>query len=351
MRLLFVTQKLDADDPVLGFVGDWVRALGERFDEMTVIANEVREVPGDLGVPVISLGAERGAERLVRGLRYLRTVAKLTRGGSVDVLIAHMCPVYLNLAWPLLRRRGVRPVLWFAHPSVTPALRMANQLADTILTSLPGAYPLPGPKVRVIGQAVDLEDFPFSPRRRDGVLRLVAVGRTSPAKGFPVIVRAVAAARESGIDVRLRIIGPSTTTEEIRHRTELESLVREYLSEAGALESGIPHSQIPATLGEADALVNAMVAGSGDKVVFEAAALGRPVLVSNPAFHGLLRDLPIQLTYREGDDRALAARIAELASAEPASWSVTVKELRSRVEREHSLDHWADGVASARSSR
>lgn len=242
-------------------------------------------------------------------------------------------------------------MLWFAHPSVSPTLRIADRLADAILTSLPGAYPLPGPKVRVIGQAVDLEDFPFSPRRRDAELRLVAVGRTSPSKGFPVIVRAVAAAREAGVDAGLRIVGPSTTPAELRHRAELETLIRERLGDAGSLEDAVPHERIAAVLGEADVLVNAMVAGSGDKVVFEAAALGRPVLVSNPAFGDLLGELPLTLRFPPGDHRALAGRIGELGSAGDDARLAVAKELRARVERDHSLGHWADAVRAAAKER
>jgi glycosyltransferase involved in cell wall biosynthesis len=257
-----------------------------------------------------------------------------------------MCPAYLNLAAPVVLMRHVPAMLWFAHPSVTPALRLADRLATVILTSLPGSYPLPGPKVRVIGQAVNLESFPPTPPAEGGPLRLVAIGRTSPAKGFPTIVRAAAAARASGVDAELRLIGPSTTPEERRHRVELDKLVHETLGPAGSLEAAVPHEGVTSAIAEADVLVNAMVAGSGDKVVFEAAAMQRPVLVSNPAFAGLLAGLPLELRFPAGDHRALAARIADLAAAEPAAREAVGHELRARVARDHSLSHWADAVAA-----
>jgi glycosyltransferase involved in cell wall biosynthesis len=258
-----------------------------------------------------------------------------------------MCPIYLIVAWPLLRTRNLRSILWFAHPSVTPTLRLADRLADTILTSLPGAYPLPGEKVRVIGQAVDLDAFPFSPRRREDALHLVALGRTSPSKGFPLIVRGVAAARDAGVNARLRIIGPSTTAEEVRHRRDLERLVEECLGDAGEMSPGLTHDLVPAALLEADALLNAMVSGSGDKVVFEAAAVGRPVIVSNPSFSGLLDDLALPPRFPPGDVAALAGCITALATADDDSRLAVAKELRVRIEREHSMDHWAVAVRTA----
>ena len=347
MNLLFVTQTLDAEHPVLGSVIGSVAALAERFDRVTVIANEVGRVPGDLPAEVISLGREHGASRAARGARYQRTLVDATRSGRVEALLAHMCPVYVNLAAPLLRLQRVPSLLWFAHPSVTPSLRIADRLATLVVTSLPGAYPLPGSKVRVIGQAVDLERFRFAPRPRENRLRLLAAGRTSPSKGFPTIVRAVAAARRAGVDAHLRIVGPSTTREEIDHRVALQHLMREELAGAGSLEQGMPHADMASAIADADVLVNDMVAGSGDKVVFEAAAVGRPVLVSNPSFSALLEDLPIRARFRAGDQQALAERIVAIAAANDEERQATAKELRSRVERDHSVGHWAGAVMSA----
>jgi len=351
MKLLFVTQKLDADDPVLGFVGDWVRTLAERGSTVTVVANEVGRVPPDLGARVISLGKERGAGRLVRGARYERTVAAEIRDRSTDVLLAHMCPVYLNLAAPVVRARGVRSILWFAHPSVTASLRAADRLTEAVVTSLPGAYPLPGPKVRIIGQGTDVRALAFSEPSRRGPLRLIGVGRTSPSKGFPTIIRAVSAVRAEGVDARLRLLGPSTTDEERRHRVELLRLLREHLGDAGSLGDGVPHDQVAAEIAGSDVLVSDMVAGSGDKVVFEAAALGRLVVVSNPSFSEMLADLPMHLRFDPGDHRGLADRIRMLDAADDQVWVSTARELRLRVERDHSLYHWAESVTAVAEGR
>ena len=78
--LVFVTQLIDPDDPVLGFVVPQIRVLTERFD-VVVIANEVRRVPSDLSAEVVSLGKEHGAGRLTRGARFARPWAR-RRGGT-----------------------------------------------------------------------------------------------------------------------------------------------------------------------------------------------------------------------------------------------------------------------------
>jgi glycosyltransferase involved in cell wall biosynthesis len=225
-------------------------------------------------------------------------------------------------------------------------LRIADRLSDAVLTSLPGSYPFAGLKVQTIGQAIDVGDFAFAPRPRGGSVDVVGIGRTSPSKGFATMIRAIARVREAGVDARLRIVGPSTTAEERRHLRDLETLMRERLGDAGRLDPGVPHSEIPAVLSDADVLVSDMVAGSGDKVVFEASAIGRLVLVSNPSFGEFLGDLPIDLCFPRGDDVTLANRICAVATASERSFDDTTRELRNRVVGDHSLDRWAQRVVS-----
>lgn len=346
-RLVFVTQRLDERDLVLGFVPRLVRALSERAEHLTVIANEVALDPPPLpaNVEVASLGKERGVGRLGRGLRYERLLVRSARGGGIDALLAHMCPEYLNLAIPVAKTHRVPLILWFAHPATSAALRVADAAASAVLTSLPGAYPLPSAKVRVIGQATDVDATPCPTIPVHRPLRVVAIGRTSPSKGLVTVIRAAARGRDEGLELAVRIVGPSVTPAEERHRRALLELVRELdLSSNVSIESGGGPEVVREAVCWSDVLVNAMVAGSGDKVVFEAAALGRPVLVSNPAFRELLGGLPLELDFPEGDAEALVDRLRAIASATPSSIAEAVGRLRDRVETGHSLGHWADAV-------
>jgi glycosyltransferase involved in cell wall biosynthesis len=344
-RLVFVTQVMDPDDPVLGAVVGMVHALSERFERVTVIANECRRAPE--GIEVVSLGKERGRGTLARGVAYERALARLFRRDRPDALLAHMCPVYLTAAAPLARPLGVKTMLWFAHPQDSRALRTAERLSDIVLTSMPGSYPRPGPKVRAIGQAVDLDRFPLAPPPPHvaGVSRLVALGRTSDSKRYDLAIEGVAAARAAGADVRLRIVGPSTTGREQQENVRLAAMIRTAgLTEAVTLEDGVPASQVPGLLAGSDALLNTTVDGSGDKAVFEAMASGRPVITSNPVFADLLADLPLALMFPTGDVPALGARLAELARAQPAAVAETGTVLAARVAERHSRAHWADQV-------
>jgi glycosyltransferase involved in cell wall biosynthesis len=268
-------------------------------------------------------------------------------------IIAHMSPIYVDVAAPLAKAYGVPTLLWFAHPAITTTLRIADRSADAILTSLPGAYPLPGPKVHVIGQAIDVDAFAPVPAPAGPPLRLLALGRTSPAKGFPTVIEAVRQLHGADIDVRLRIVGPSTTEEERSHRLELQRFVdRSQLAGIVTLEEGVPRREVDRLIGASHILLNAMVAGSGDKVVFEAMAMERLVIASNPAFSQLLGGLQLDLTFPQGDASALADRIDRAASSAPSTRRAVGDALRARVASDHSIGHWADSVlAIARSLR
>jgi glycosyltransferase involved in cell wall biosynthesis len=346
-RLIFVTQLIDPDDPVLGFVVGLVSALAERCDRLWVIANEVRVVPEDLGADVISLGKEDGRGKVARGLRFESSLLHLVRSEDVDTMFVHMCPVYLNLAAPLTKTHGVRTLLWFAHPANGLTLRIADSLTDGVVSSLPGAYPRGNGKVRYIGQAIDVSRFPVRPITGSDTFRLLMLNRLSPVKGIPTVLRAVARAKDAGVATHLSIVGPTSTPAEEQHGTELLALVEELgIRDEVTFEAGVPPARVPEVIAESHAVINATSRGSGDKTILESMAAGRPVILSNEVFAPLVADLPVELFFDEGDETQLAARITALAQSDVAALNEAGEELRRRVSASHSLDRWADRVVA-----
>jgi glycosyltransferase involved in cell wall biosynthesis len=164
---------------------------------------------------------------------------------------------------------------------------------------------------------------------------LLALGRTSPAKGLDTVIRAVAQVPGASLEV----VGPSLTDEERRHRAELAALVDELgAGDRIALREPVPRDRVPGLLAGADALVNNMRAGAPDKVVFEAAATCLPVLASNPLFAGFLPD---ELRFPREDASALGERIRALDGLDLAAVGA---ELRARVVASHSVDAWAGRI-------
>lgn len=324
--IVFVTQQVDPEHPVLAATVPKIRALAERLDEVVVLAD--RAVPGALpdNCRVRTFGA---GSRAARGSLYARQLAAETRAGRPLAVLVHMIPLLAVLAAPIARRRGVPILLWFTHWKASRTLALAERVSRAVLTVDRRSFPLQSAKVIPIGHGIDLAGFPCTSRRPVERLQVVALGRTSPAKGYETIVRGAALA---GVDLEIR--GPSFTDEERAERARLQAL-------GARVEEAVPYREVPALLMRKDVLVNNMREGALDKVVYEAAATCMPVLASNSGFEDVL---PPELRFRREDPEDLAEKLRGLKVAD-RNW-IGIG-LRAAVEAQHSVGHWADEVLKA----
>jgi glycosyltransferase involved in cell wall biosynthesis len=326
MKLVVITQRVDPDDPALGATVPMLRALAGRVDELVVLTLVSREAGLPANVRVKEIAAANQARR---GARFVAALAPELRPRPVAVL-AHMSPIYAVLAAPLVRPLGIPLLLWFTHWRSSRLLQLAERVSTRVLTVDRSSFPLASAKVTPIGHGIDVSALPcVTPGE---TLRLLALGRTSPAKGLDTIVEA---ARLAGVEFELR--GPSLTGEERAYRDALGVPV----------EPPVARSEIARVYASVGALVSNMRAGALDKVVFEAAASCLPVLVSNPGFASLVEGIEPSLQFPQDDARALAERIGALVDAGPEARARIGHELRGRVERDHSVDRWAERVLEA----
>ncbi len=321
-RLVFITQHVDPGHAALANTVRKVKALADQVDELVVLADAV--VPSALPANARARSF-RSATKLGRGARFEATLVRELTPRPIAV-VAHMCPIYAVLAAPLVRPLGIPLLLWFTHWKPSRTLVLAERASTAILTVDRRSFPLDSGKVVAIGHGIDLEDFRCTEREPAERLRVVALGRTSPAKGFETIVRAAVLA---GVDLEVR--GPSFTAEERAERQRLEAC-------GARVEEPIPYGDVPALLEQKDVLVNNMREGALDKVVYEAAATCMPVLASNSGFEDVL---PAELRFGRDDPEGLAEKLRSLAGTDR---NAIGRELRARVEARHSVEHWAEEV-------
>src|SRR5581483_12297211 len=74
MKLLILTQKVDKNDPVLGFFHGWLREFANHFEFITVIALGVGEYELPQNVRVLSLGKESGVSKLKYLSRFYKYI-------------------------------------------------------------------------------------------------------------------------------------------------------------------------------------------------------------------------------------------------------------------------------------
>jgi glycosyltransferase involved in cell wall biosynthesis len=350
VRLLFVTQRVDPVDPVLGATVAKIRALAARCDEVVVLADSA--VAGSLP-PNCRVRLFASAARIGRGARFEQALlAELRRRPRPSAVIAHMCPIYAVLAAPLARPLGVEVMLWYAHWNRSRMLEAAVRASSVVVSVDPRSVPVASPKVVGIGHGIDVADFTCARPLADGPLELVSLGRYSAAKGIDTAVRAIAMARAAGVDARLRCHGTAVHPGEAENLERLKRLVAELgLSDAIELGGPVPRSEIPTVLRASAALVNNSRQGAPDKVVFEACAACRPVLVSNTLFDELLEGLEPWLRFELDDADGLAASIERLAGLDPDLRFAIGQTLRQRVLERHSVESWADAIVQLASRR
>lgn len=337
-RVVFVTQQVDPAHPALAATVPKIGALAQLVDEVVVLADGAAEdvLPANCRVRTF-----RSRTKLGRGLRFELALTRELRGLRGGAVVAHMCPIYAVLAAPLVRPWGVPVVLWFTHWKASRLLRLAERLSTAVVSVDERSFPLASKKIRAIGHGIDLAEFPCAAATDGEVLRLLALGRYSRAKGLEVVLRALAQAPAA----RLEVYGPALSADERAHRDELGRLVEELgLRGRVSLGDAVPRASIPELLASSDALVNNMRAGAPDKVVYEAAASCVPVLASNPVFDGLLD--PEQRFERE-DPSDLSRGIRHLAALTPEERSAIGRRLRERVRENHSVQSWARRVVTA----
>jgi glycosyltransferase involved in cell wall biosynthesis len=337
MRLLVITQVVDADDPVLAATVPKLAALAERCDELVVLAGRVgvHDLPAHCTIRLFDAPG-----RTRRGVRFVAAIAPFLCRRRVDAVLAHMCPIYLVLAAPFARPFRVPLLLWYTHPHASRTLRLASRLASARATANRSSFPLPAPAA-AIGHGIDIDAFSCREgHARTGALDLLALGRYSAVKGYDTVLHAVGAAVGAGVDARLTVHGATSNEAEREHRASLERL-RETLALTDRVEllGPLPPAQARERLARAHVLVSNTVRGSADKVVLEACASCVPALASTwPDL------LPESLRFAQGDEHELARRLGELAALGPERRGELGRALREAVASTHSVGSWADAI-------
>ena len=338
----FITQVLDENDQVLAFTVGWVNALARRVARLEVICLAHGAAVLERNVHVSVLPAGRFAR-----YRRVRSILRALKGaGSLDFVLAHMCPSYAVAA--ALPRKLAPTFLWYAHSSVTRMLRLADRLCDRVFTSSKAGYQLASSKCRVVGQGIETDRFtpPVERTRGDG-LRLCNVGRISRIKCLDLLINAVERYLERCPNkrIRCRLVGPARGADDEEYAAELRFLVEHKdLGGVIAFEPPLRHSEVVRVYQEVDVVANMTQNHSLDKTTLEAMACGCLVLTTNDAFGPVLGPHAELMVKPNASSGALEGALEALAAL-PHEERVRIGlELREIVVRDHGLDRMMDRI-------
>ena len=340
-KLVFITQVVNPADPNLGATRAKIAALARRVDEVVVICDRGIEgaLPDNCRLRIF--GAPR---RWQRALRYFRTLIDELRVKPVAV-VGHMVPLYTVVAAPFVRARRVPLMLWYTHWKAHSVLRIATLVCTQLLSLDVRSFPLRSRKVHGIGHGIDLDEFPCQPLNPTSgrSLRVMSLGRYTAPKKIDEMIEGVRIVRGRGLDVRIDVYGTTGAPSLEAYKLQLQEMVAqpEYRDFA-TIGDSIPRTELPPVYREVDIVASDFI--SPDKIVLEACASCRPVVASDQSFDRLFAGIEPPLAFERGNPETFADRIEALAALSDEERYAIGKELRERVQTQHSVETWADAI-------
>ncbi|MBL8767043.1 MAG: glycosyltransferase [Planctomycetes bacterium] len=359
MRLLFCTQALDLDHPVLGFAHEWIARLAKRVERVIVVPVAAGRVQLPANVDVRPLHRELGGHGLAKLRAFARIVGGACSRREVDAVFAHMVPRYAAFAAPFARPRGIPIFLWYTHKGVDWSLRLAEPCIARAYTASASSFRLPSTKKVVTGHGIDTTWFVPPRAGAKPEFDVAVVGRIAPVKDPLTLVEALGVLAGKGLRPRVVLAGDTLLASHDAYRERVLARIdalglRDQVTALG----NVPHERVRDVFHSATCFVTPSLTGSVDKTVLEAMSCARIALTCNESFHEVFGPLAPRLMFGVGAVDGLAALLSTHLTAPQEERDALGRELRDLVVRDHDLDRLMDrlvadmgGVLAAKARR
>jgi glycosyltransferase involved in cell wall biosynthesis len=283
MKLLVITQKVDKNDPVLGFFHNWILELSKKLVAVSVICLEKGEYDLPQNVKIYSLGKESKKSRIKYVTNFYNYIVGLNR--EYDAVFVHMNQEYVLLGgmfWKLLRKKVY---FWRNHPHGNFLARVAVFLSDKMFCTSKFSYTARFSKTTIMPVGIDTNLFKSETRnpKFETKNKILSLGRISPVKNIHLIIGAAKILKERGVDFVLDIVGDSVNPEDMEYKSRLiessKGLPINFLH-------GVSNDRTPEIYSTHKIFVNLTPSGSFDKTILEAAACGALPVVTNESLRG-----------------------------------------------------------------
>lgn len=294
--------------------------------------------------------------------RMARRLAELIERERVDVLHARSrVPAIIGyLAWRRVMRRASLaegqdhlPVFvttchgfyrphWFSFPATWG--RAVIAVSEAMAQHLIQSFGVTWEQLRMIPRGVDLTQYPFRDLTQDAsrtTWTIGVIGRLTPIKGHPVLLRALASVVKQVPKVLLLVVGDAPP-EKQSYEQELRRLVQQLGLEKQVSFVG-RRQEIPPLLSTMDLLVMPSTYQEGfGRVLIEAGASGVPVIASRVGgVTEIIEDGRTGLLVPPNDPAALAQAIVRLLKDRSSAARMS-RQLRRRIEQEFTLERMTE---------
>lgn len=341
MKLLVLTQKIDINDDVLGFMHGWIRELAKRCEKITVIALGTGEYDLPENIKILSLGKETGESKLKYAMNFYKYIWRERK--KYDTIFVHMNKEYIFLGGLLWKLWGKKIYLWYNHQKGNILSDIGGYLSDIIFFTSPFSYFSKNKKAKIMPVGINTDIFFKDESVKKIRNSILCLGRISPVKNVDVLAKAAKILKDQNKRFVISIIGSPT---DVAYYGKLKKIVDDYdLDMDISFRGGIANLKTPAEYGKHEIFVNLTNSGSMDKTIFEAMSCGLIVLASNRSFEKIFpEEFLSSLMFKENDENDLAQKLSKVLAIPDELKNKYQEWARKYVIENHSLEKLAEMI-------
>lgn len=306
MRLLFVTQAIDLDEPVLSAYHNWVRELATKYENITTICLKKGRYDLPENVRVHSLGKEKGAQLpLLYTLRFLWLSWKLRN--EYDAVFVHMNQEYILISGVLWKLLGKRVYLWRNHYAGSFLTDIAVAFCTKVFCTSAHSYTAKYAKTVLMPVGVDTDRFSETTSVVRVPRSILFFARIAPSKRPDMFIEALGLLKKQRVSFVASIYGSPLPSDNSYYESLKTRVQKLGLEDVVTFYPGVPNSEAPSVYAAHEISVNCSPNGMFDKTLFEAAASGCIVLAESEDFKNAAGEQFHHTNYSE-----LAGRLNEM---------------------------------------
>jgi glycosyltransferase involved in cell wall biosynthesis len=272
MKLLILTQKVDQNDPVLGFFHRWLIEFSKHYEQVSVICLGKGSYSLPSNVKVYSLGKEEGRSKLTNLWRFYKYIWGLRH--EYDAVFVHMNQEYVILGWKSWFLFSKPVYLWRNHFVGGLLTRLAVFLSHKVFYTSPQSFIARFKKAEKMPVGIDTDFFKSDPQTTRPTHSILFLGRISPVKH---VLEFVEWFNTLDASYTATVAGGPLPKDEAYFR-QVKGKASDRIKFIGA----VTQAEALKLYQSHEIYVNKTPAGSFDKAIFEAAACGMKLMVDNP---------------------------------------------------------------------
>jgi len=337
MKLLMITQKLDMNDSVFGFVPDWINELNKNVSKLYVLSLYKGKYNIDKNISVFSMGKEYRQSKLYYIINLYRTVIPLLYKKKIDGIFVHQGGLYPILLWLPRIIFGVKLLQWKTHSIVNLIMKTNILVSDKILTASNTCFNNMNVKIKVLGHGINTKKF-----KKENIVKeklIIVIGRITNVKKINKIIEIFLnlIKDEKYKEYRLEFYGIPLTKIDLKYFIELKRIVLlNNKSDKIIFKGKVNHEFLPKIYNKAKVLLNIGSLRSLDKVILESMACETPAIMSTEA---IIDQLGLKNNFLYSlDSSSILLILKKILSMNIGEYEELGVFLRNLVIKNHSID-------------